>query len=140
VTISEDSSLDLVGMNTAGSVDLDSTASVSDAGATSLNVNGMLDVSGTSIVLGSGTFNAGTLAFSSPGAVTISEGSSLDLVGSNTAGSADLDSTAGVSDAGATSVNVTGLLACIGHLDRSWFGYLQHGDAGLQLGRFGDNQ
>jgi hypothetical protein len=75
-----------------------------------LNVTGLLDVSGTSIVLGSGTFNAGTLAFSSPGAVTISEGSSLDLVGSNTAGSADLDSTAGVSDAGATSVNVTGLL------------------------------
>ncbi|MGI9468884.1 MAG: DUF4347 domain-containing protein, partial [Rubripirellula sp.] len=110
VTISETSSLDLVGINTASSADLDSTAGVSDAGAASLDVIGLLDVSGTSVVLGSGTFNAGTLTFSSAGSVTISEDSSLDLVGDNTAGSADLNSTAGVSDAGATGLNVTGLL------------------------------
>ena len=60
VTISEDSSLDLVGVNTAGSADLDSTAAVSDAGATSVDITGLLDVSGTEITLGSGSFNAGT--------------------------------------------------------------------------------
>ncbi|MGI9459690.1 MAG: DUF4347 domain-containing protein, partial [Pirellulales bacterium] len=110
VAISEDSSLDLVGTNTALSADLDSTAGVSDAGATSVSVTGLLDVSGTSIALGSGsgTLNAGSLTFNSEGSVTISEGSSLDLVGINTAGSANLDSTAGVSDAVAASVDVTG--------------------------------
>jgi Ca2+-binding RTX toxin-like protein len=109
VAISEDSSMDIVGVNTAGSADLDSTAGISDAGATSVNVTGLADVNGTSISLGGGTFNAGTLTYNSAGAVAISEDSSMDIVGVNTAGSADLDSTAGISDAGATSVNVTGL-------------------------------
>ena len=62
-------------MNTAGSADLDSTAAVSDAGATSVDITGLLDVSGTEITLGSGTFNAGSLTFNSVGLVTISEDS-----------------------------------------------------------------
>ena len=53
--------MDIVGVNTAGSANLDSTAAISDAGATSVNVTGLADVSGTSISLGGGTFNAGTL-------------------------------------------------------------------------------
>ena len=88
VMIGEDSSLDLVGDNTAGSADLDSNASVSDAGATSLNVTGLLDVFGTSIVLGSGgtVFNAGTLTFTSAGSVSIAESSSMSISGVSTAG------------------------------------------------------
>jgi hypothetical protein len=101
--------MDIVGVNTAGSANLDSTAGISDAGATSVTVTGLADVAGTSIGLGGGTFNAGTLTFNSAGAVVISEDSSMDIVGVNTAGSANLDSTAGISDAGATSVTVTGL-------------------------------
>ena len=145
VTVSEDSSLDLVGTNTAGSADLNSTASVSDAGAVSVNVAGLLDVSGTSVALGSGAsvFNTGTLTFSSAGSVTISEASSLDLVGINTASSADLDSTAGVSDAGAASLDVIGLLDVSGtSVDCSRFrDYgLQRRHFDLQFNRFGNGQ
>ena len=67
-------------MNTAGSADLDSTGSVSDAGATSVDITGLLDVSGTEITLGSGSFNAGTTTFNSAGSVTISEDSSLVIL------------------------------------------------------------
>jgi N-acetylglucosamine-6-phosphate deacetylase len=109
VIIHEDSSMDLVGANTAGSATLSAVGALSDAGAMSVTVNGLADLSGSSISLGTGTFNAGTLTFNSTGAVSITESSSMDLVGVNTAGSATLAATGSISDAGATSVNVTGL-------------------------------
>src|SRR5258706_16092214 len=72
-----------------------------------------MTLSGTSINL-TKALNAGTLTFNSAGAVTISEASAMDLVGTNTAGSATLTSTAGISDAGGTSTAVTGLLTTNG--------------------------
>lgn len=108
VSISEDSSLDLVGANTGAATSLASTGAVSDAGATSL-VTGALTVSGASISLGGGIFNASTLNFNSAGAVNIAEDSSTDIVGANTAGSASIASTGAISDAGAASVDITGL-------------------------------
>ena len=109
VAIDEDSGMDIVGVNTAGSADLDSTAAISDAGATSITIGALGDFAGTSIALGGGTFNTGTLTFNSAGAVAIDEDSGMDIVGVNTAGSADLDSTAAISDAGATSTTIAGL-------------------------------
>jgi hypothetical protein len=101
--------MDIVGVNTAGSATLSSTAALSDAGATSVTVTGLGSFSGTSVSLGGGTFNTGTLTFNSTGTVSIAEDSSMDIVGTNTASSATLSSTAGISDAGATSIAVTGL-------------------------------
>ena len=109
VAIAEDSAMDIVGVNTAGSATLSSTGALSDAGATSVTVTGLGSFSGTSISLGGGTFNTGTLTFNSAGAVTIAEDSSMDIVGVNTGGTTSLSSTAGISDAGATSVNVGAL-------------------------------
>ncbi len=108
VTIQEDSSMLLAGINTGGTTTLSSTAGVSDTGATSVNV-GALTVSGTSINLGGGIFNATTLTFNSAGAVTIAEDSNMDLVGVNTGVTTILSSTGALSDSAATSVNVGAL-------------------------------
>jgi hypothetical protein len=111
VTISEDSDTDLVGVSTASAnLTLDSTGAISDAGATSVTVGGLADVdAATTVSLGGGIFNAGTLTFDGTG-VTISEDSDTNLVGVNSAtGSLTLDSTGAISDAGATSVTVGGL-------------------------------
>jgi hypothetical protein len=110
VVIAEDSDTNIVGSNTAGSLDLDSTGLVEDSGATDITVTNLADVLGDSITLGSvGTFQAGTLTFNSAGAVVIAEDDATDIVGINTAGSLDLDSLGAISDAGATSLVVAGL-------------------------------
>lgn len=108
VSVAEDSGMNITGVNTGGATLLTSTAEISDAGATSVNV-GALTASGTSISLGGGTFNASTVNFNSTGPVAIAEDSNMDIVGSVTAGSAELSSTGVLSDAGATSVTVNGL-------------------------------
>ena len=121
VSISEDSSLDLVGTNTAGSANLGSTAGVSDAGATSVSVTGLLDVTGTTIVLGSGTFNAGSLTFNSAGSVNVAEDSSMLITGSSSAGAGlDLVSASDVTlDASVTVVGNTSITAgtTVGSID-----------------------
>jgi len=109
VSISEGSSMDIVGTNTAGSATLSSTGAISDASATSIAVTGLTDVSGTTISLGGGTFNTGTLRFNSAGHVSVAEDSGMDIVGANTAASATLSSTGALSDAGAASIAVAGL-------------------------------
>ncbi|MEZ6063875.1 MAG: hypothetical protein R3C19_26305 [Planctomycetaceae bacterium] len=108
VSIAEDSGTDIVGTNTAGSLDLTSTGAIDDSAATSIGVTSLADFDGTSISLGGGTFNAGTLTFNSAGSVTIAEDSGTDIVGSNSAGSLDLDSTGAIDDAGATDVTISG--------------------------------
>ncbi|MAI30825.1 MAG: hypothetical protein CBE00_01640, partial [Planctomycetaceae bacterium TMED240] len=114
VAISESSSLDLVGVNTAGRADIESTSSVSDSVGGSVDVSGLFDVAGASITLGTGEFNAGSLTFNSSGLVAISEDSSLDLVGFNTAETADIESSSSVSDAIGGSVEISGLLDVVG--------------------------
>ncbi|MEX0819635.1 MAG: hypothetical protein WD070_08570, partial [Pirellulaceae bacterium] len=109
VRISESSSTDIVGENTARSLNLQSTGAISDAGATSIDVTNLANVNGTSISLGGGTFNTGTLTFTSSGAVVIREDSTMDLVGVNTAASANLNSQGTISDGSVgTDITVTG--------------------------------
>ena len=72
----------------------------------SVDVAGLLDVAGSSVVLGSGTFNAGSLIFNSVGSVAIAEDSSLLISGPSNAGSGlDLFATADVTLDGAVTVS-----------------------------------
>ena len=73
------------------------TGGITDTAAADLGVTGLanLNAGSAAITLGAGTLNFGTLTFNSAGAVVISEDSRMDIVGVNTAGSANLDSTAG---------------------------------------------
>jgi hypothetical protein len=109
VSINEDSSMDLVGTNVLGSAALSATGAISDALATSVAVTGLASFSGTSLSLGAGTFNTGSITFNSAGAVNIAEDSNMDIVGVNTGGTTNLSAIGGISDTLATSVNVGGL-------------------------------
>ncbi|MEM6602239.1 MAG: hypothetical protein AAF649_12725, partial [Verrucomicrobiota bacterium] len=108
VAIAEDSATVLTGTNTALSLDLDSSAGITDAVATSLTVTNNADFNGTSITLGDDagdTTNFGTLTFNSAGAVTITEDSAMSLTGNNTGAATTLSSSAGVNLAGSVTVN-----------------------------------
>ena len=109
VLVDEGSSINIVGSNIAGSTNFDSTAAISDAGATSVAIGGLGDFNGTSISLGGGTFNAGTLQFNSAGAVVIAEDSATVLAGTSAAASLNLDSAAGISDNGTADLTIAGL-------------------------------
>src|SRR5207302_2049370 len=101
------SSMDIVGVNTAGSATLSSTGALSDAGATSVAVTGLGSFSGTSISLGGGTFNTGTLTFNSAGAVTIAEDSDMALTGANSGSTVTLNSTGAISQPAGTLAATT---------------------------------
>ena len=107
--IQEDSSTALGGVNTALSLDLDSTDAITD-GSASVAITNLADFNGTAITVGgAGTItNFGTLTFNSAGAVVIQEDSSTALAGDNTALTLDLDSAAVITD-GSISVAVTNL-------------------------------
>ena len=107
VSISEDSATALTGDNTAASLVLSSAGAITEVG-TSLVVTGNASFSGASINLGNNvgdTVNFGSLTFSSPGAVNISEDSATILSGASNAGSLTLKSLGSVTQqAGATLV------------------------------------
>ncbi|MGY8749476.1 MAG: hypothetical protein ACKVHR_15630 [Pirellulales bacterium] len=106
VTISEDSSTEFVGSSVlTGDLTLISSGAITELEA-NVDVNGLLDVTGTEITLGVdslGTFNAGTLTFNSAGSVTISEDSSLNLVGTNNADTVTLNADDDLTLAGTTT-------------------------------------
>jgi Ca2+-binding RTX toxin-like protein len=77
VSVDEDSATLITGTNTAGSLDLNSASTITDAAATILNVTNNADFNSTSITLGDDagdTTNFGSLTFTS-GAVEITEDS-----------------------------------------------------------------
>ncbi|MHC4879004.1 MAG: beta strand repeat-containing protein, partial [Planctomycetota bacterium] len=105
VSITEDSSTDLVGANLAGSLDLNSSDAIDDTGAASTGVTNLADIAGTSITLGQ-AFTAGTLTFNSAGAVDITENDATNLSGTSTADSLDLNSGGAITDDGSADVTV----------------------------------
>ncbi len=110
VSIAEDSATVLVGISTADSLVLSSTASITDAAGASLTVTNNASFSGTSITLGNqagDTMNFGTLTFNSTGPVSIAEDSATVLVGISTADSLVLSSTASITNAANASLTVT---------------------------------
>jgi hypothetical protein len=109
VSIREGSDTAITGSNTAGSLVLNSAGAITEVG-TSLAVTGNANLSGTSINLGNNlgdTVNFGSLTFSSPGSVMISEDSSTTLSGTSTAGSLTLASVGAITQTGPLSVTGT---------------------------------
>src|SRR6185503_1004213 len=111
VVINEDCCTVITGGNTAGSLDLTSGGGISsDPAGTAIAVTGNAKFSGTSISLGNAAgdnVNFGTLTFTSPGAVSITEKSDTALTGNNTAASLVLKSAGAITEVG-TSLVVTG--------------------------------
>ena len=109
VSISEDSSTQLSGANSAVSLIVISSAEIIDSAGGSLAVTDNASLSGTSINLGNQTgdsVNFGSLTFSSGGAVNISEDSGTQLIGTSTAGSAAIISTAGIANSSGAGLTV----------------------------------
>ncbi|MEQ9461396.1 MAG: filamentous hemagglutinin N-terminal domain-containing protein [Phycisphaeraceae bacterium] len=109
VAITENAAINLAGASTAGSLDLNSTATIVDNAGATLVVTGLADFDGTIITLNNATSHTfGTLTFNSAGAVTIDENNATDLAGTSTALSLDLNSGGAVTGTGAT-LTVTNL-------------------------------
>ncbi|WP_145283450.1 beta strand repeat-containing protein [Pirellulimonas nuda] len=134
VTVQEDSGTELFGVSTADTLAVTSTGAVTDAAGASLavtndlalNAGGAITLSdnaadslgvggvaffntpGQAISVGpAGLANFGSLRFVGA-AVTVQEDSGTQLTGASTAASLSLGSAGGVTDAGGTSVTVTG--------------------------------
>ncbi len=117
VLISEDSATELAGTSTAGSLSLQSSAGLTDAGGTNLSVTANASLTATSILLGdtgSDVVNFGSLTFNSAGSVTISEDSATTLTGTSLAGALTLTSSGAIGDTAPSSVTVTGLATLVG--------------------------
>ncbi len=107
VTVQEDSSTVVTGVNSALSLSLTSTAGITDT-STSLAVTNNASFSGTSIDIGGGgiTTTLGSLTFNSAGAVNIQVDAATAITGVNTAMSLSLSSTGAITDT-STSLTVT---------------------------------
>jgi len=102
VVISEDSGTDIVGVNTALSLDLDSTGAITDAAGATISVTNLADFNGGSVTLGDNggdTTNFGTLTFNSAGAVNISEDSATAFAGTSTGTTITVNSAGAMTDA-----------------------------------------
>ncbi|NTU59287.1 MAG: hypothetical protein HGB00_10310, partial [Chlorobiaceae bacterium] len=112
VNVSEDGDTMLTGASGAYALTLSSTGALSNAASSSIAVTGLGTLSGASINVGnasSDSFNTGTLRFTSPGSVSISEDSSTMLAGVNKAQSLTLVSSGALSNAPSSTITVTGL-------------------------------
>ncbi|WP_345689307.1 hypothetical protein, partial [Novipirellula caenicola] len=87
------------------------TIVLNDNAADMITIGGNAKFNGGSIDVGpAGTFNAGTLSFTSSGAVTIQEDSAMEIAGVNTSGNLSLTSAGAITDddSAATTIAVTG--------------------------------
>ena len=113
VTIHEDSGMLLIGVNTANTLELTSTANLIDGSTTSTNVTGLASLEAASIRLGDSafdTFNTGTINLNSPGNIVIGEDSNLTLVGDNTARHLTLTANGFIGDSATSTTNIEGFL------------------------------
>lgn len=103
----------LKGTNSANSLDLTTTGTITDdssGGAHTLTVSTMAEFNGSTITIGddaADVINFGSLNFNSTGTVTITEDSSTELFGANSADALLLTSSAGITDQSSTSLSVT---------------------------------
>ena len=118
-TVSEDSATHLTQSSQVQALNLTSTGAVTDALTSSINVTGIANVAGTSILWGENTgdqVNAGAFTLNSGGAVQITEDSSLNLSGINTADSLTLIASGNITDSLNAQTRVTNLLSVTGGL------------------------
>ncbi|HUQ25223.1 MAG TPA: filamentous hemagglutinin N-terminal domain-containing protein, partial [Burkholderiales bacterium] len=135
VNIAEDSAMVITGTDTANSLVLASTGSITDAAATSQTIATTASFSGTSITLAdngtdtlavtgnasftasgggaisipaAGTANFGSLTFNTTGSVNITEDTATILSGTSTANSLVLTSAGSITDNNTADVTVTG--------------------------------
>jgi hypothetical protein len=105
-----DSAVMFTGMNRLGSLEVDTSLGIFDGQKTSINVMGLASFSATETIrlgdLPYDIFNAGSLNFNSEGLVEISENSSMQIAGDNTAQSANLQSQGDITDADDALINV----------------------------------
>src|SRR5207245_2258934 len=100
INISQDSATSVTGTNTADSLVLSSTGTITNTAAASLTVANNAHVSGTALTLGDqagDTMNVGSLTFASPGTVSIAEDSDMQLAGAGTGAVVDLNA-AGITE------------------------------------------
>ncbi|WP_254512258.1 autotransporter-associated beta strand repeat-containing protein [Anatilimnocola floriformis] len=112
VTIDLNSATALGGTSTANSLLLTSTGALTNLAGASVTVTGAATLSAPSISLGSqagDSINFGSLNFNTPGAANIAVDSNMQLFGVNTAASANLSSTAALTNAAAASITISGL-------------------------------
>ncbi len=110
VTIQEDSATQILGVNTALSLDLDSAGAITDAAGATMAVTNLADFNGTSITLDNAAAHTfGQLTFNSAGAVQVVEADGADIAGVNTALGLDLDIAGAITDAAGATMAVTNL-------------------------------
>ncbi|MFT7632414.1 MAG: hypothetical protein ACI87E_003466 [Mariniblastus sp.] len=116
--ISENSDLNIVGVNTANNSIIESTGTITNifvsggGNGTNLTVDMVAEFRGASLDLGTqaaDSFRFGSLRFNSEGNVEIQEDNAMNLEFSSTAGQLVLNATGGLTDAAAASLNVTGV-------------------------------
>ena len=118
-TVSEDSATHLTQSSQVQALNLTSAGAVTDALTASINVTGIANVAGTSIRWGENTgdqVNAGAFTLNSGGSVEITEDSSLNLSGINTADSLTLVASGNITDSLNAQTRVTNLLSVTGGL------------------------
>ncbi|MFO0866899.1 MAG: autotransporter-associated beta strand repeat-containing protein [Gemmataceae bacterium] len=110
VAVSEDSDTSLAGASSANFLILNSAGALTNDGTASLAVTNNAELNAALITLGNvgGLFSFGTLTFASAGAVDIAEDSATLLSGANSANSLVLTSTGSLTNAGSSSLVVTG--------------------------------
>jgi hypothetical protein len=106
VEIHEDSSTELTGTSSAGSLVLTSTAGITNTASADVTVTNNASFSGTSIALGNiagDAMNFGSLTVTTTGSAEIHEDSSTTLAGSNVTGTFTLVSVGGISQTSAVT-------------------------------------
>lgn len=102
VSIQVDGNTELNGVNTADSLSLSSTGTITDS-STSLDVTNNAKFSGTAITVGgAATTNIGSLTFNSAGDVSIQADSAMAVTGANTANNVLLDVTGDITQPSGT--------------------------------------
>ena len=116
-TIAESSGTNFTFTSSVTELNLTSAGGVTDAAAASLNVAGVANIEGTSIVLGdtvTDTFNAISVTLNSTGRVLVTENSGLNLDQVSTADSMILVANGTLTDSSDADTRVTNLLSVSG--------------------------
>ena len=112
VTLDLNNPTPLGGTSTANTLLLTSTGAITNLAAASVTVTNGATLSASSISLGSqagDSINFGSLNFNSPGAVNIAADSNMQLFGVNTAPTANLSTTASLTNTAGASITIAGL-------------------------------
>ena len=118
-SVSEDAATHLAVDSQASQLNLVSTGAVTDSLTGSINVSGLANIQGTSILIGESTddtFNAASVTLNSTGNVDVTEDSGLNLAGVSSAANLRLVAAGNLTDSLTAETRVAGLLDVTGGL------------------------